>query len=351
MTMHSENSMASSERKKVLSKLIATRDIIKSKFKKAYTDRVKRESKLGEIMKPVAKLFADEFIKKGAEKKDKNEAKDNVNVSKEFKTPFKPKRLVTSTPKSILRKRHGASALRRYNKSGNRKNSASNEFIDADGTLFHSLESSEIDETPILSSDKRIKNRNRNRKKDSIGEYTYEVDRDDDSNHNYSKSPPDNMTVYGYKTHKSTGVMEPMSIKWNKLPLHARQQWLRDRAAISAAQKSREKSVEVIEDEDLVEEIETAASNKKEPPIFSPKTRSQKRAQSVGHGLNKNKSIDINFIPYNKNDHIIYEYFDDPNELCDRLRLLVSSKMAGNTNHMQEVNSIIEELRELKYIG
>lgn len=66
-----------------------------------------------------------------------------------------------------------------------------------------------------------------------------------------------------------------------------------------------------------------------------------------GAGLGRNgKLVDFNFIPYNINDHSIY----DPNELCDRLRLLLSSRWADNTSHMQEINSIIEELRELGYI-
>lgn len=56
------------------------------------------------------------------------------------------------------------------------------------------------------------------------------------------------------------------------------------------------------------------------------------------------RSLERKFIPYAEN--IVYEYYDDPNELCQRLRLLVSSKSAGNSNHDQEINSIIEELRE-----
>lgn len=56
------------------------------------------------------------------------------------------------------------------------------------------------------------------------------------------------------------------------------------------------------------------------------------------------RRIKYDFIPYNPN--IVYEYYDDPNELCDRLKLLVASKGAGNTNHSQEINSIVEELRE-----
>ncbi|KAJ2937565.1 hypothetical protein O0L34_g12962 [Tuta absoluta] len=41
-----------------------------------------------------------------------------------------------------------------------------------------------------------------------------------------------------------------------------------------------------------------------------------------------------------------YVYWDDANELVDRLRLLYASQMAGNTGHENEINSIIEELIE-----
>lgn len=39
-------------------------------------------------------------------------------------------------------------------------------------------------------------------------------------------------------------------------------------------------------------------------------------------------------------------YFDDINELCERLKLLIASQHAGNTNHTNEIASILEELRE-----
>lgn len=79
-----------------------------------------------------------------------------------------------------------------------------------------------------------------------------------------------------------------------------------------------------------------------------PASKSRSR---TGEGLKKNrKLIDFDFIPYDKNNRIIFEYFDDANELCERLKLLISSRMAGNTNHMHEIASIIEELRELDLI-
>ena len=45
-----------------------------------------------------------------------------------------------------------------------------------------------------------------------------------------------------------------------------------------------------------------------------------------------------------------YKYWDDPNELVDRLRLLVAERSAGNNNHDNEIQAIIEELREAKII-
>lgn len=41
-----------------------------------------------------------------------------------------------------------------------------------------------------------------------------------------------------------------------------------------------------------------------------------------------------------------YVYWDDPNELIERLKILIASKDAGNTSHNNEIISIIEELKE-----
>lgn len=76
-------------------------------------------------------------------------------------------------------------------------------------------------------------------------------------------------------------------------------------------------------------------------------TSSLERRMNILKPKNKSKTggnIDSRFISYN--NRIDYIYFDDPNELCDRLKLLISSKASGNTNHQREINSIIEELRE-----
>lgn len=60
------------------------------------------------------------------------------------------------------------------------------------------------------------------------------------------------------------------------------------------------------------------------------------------------KLIKPKFMILNKN--INYTYWDDANELVDRLRLLVSSRSAGHTAHNNEILSIIDELQEANII-
>lgn len=53
------------------------------------------------------------------------------------------------------------------------------------------------------------------------------------------------------------------------------------------------------------------------------------------------------FVPTQKREYV---FWDDPNELVERLALLVASRDAGNTGVQREILSIEEELREAGYI-
>lgn len=50
-------------------------------------------------------------------------------------------------------------------------------------------------------------------------------------------------------------------------------------------------------------------------------------------------------------ENVDYVYWDDPNELVERLKLLLASRDAGNTGLENEIISIIEELRENSIIS
>ncbi|XP_057324649.1 uncharacterized protein LOC130667175 [Microplitis mediator] len=62
--------------------------------------------------------------------------------------------------------------------------------------------------------------------------------------------------------------------------------------------------------------------------------------------LSKGKGLLDFMIAKKKKSCMDYVYWDDPNELVDRLRLLMVSQAAGNPSHTNEIISIIEELRE-----
>lgn len=52
----------------------------------------------------------------------------------------------------------------------------------------------------------------------------------------------------------------------------------------------------------------------------------------------------------NNNIPLEYVYWDDPNELVERLKLLVASQEAGNNSHQNEIIAIINELKEANII-
>lgn len=81
-------------------------------------------------------------------------------------------------------------------------------------------------------------------------------------------------------------------------------------------------------------------------PLFDqkPKTRSKSYHTPPKSGSGMNTAV------YNEKP-IEYVYWDDVNELVDRLRLLMASKSAGNTDSQDnEILSIISELREIGVI-
>lgn len=62
------------------------------------------------------------------------------------------------------------------------------------------------------------------------------------------------------------------------------------------------------------------------------------------------KSLQTNYVQLLSDKRIDYKYWDDANELVDRLRLLIASQAAGHSGHNNEIIAIIEELREANVI-
>ena len=89
------------------------------------------------------------------------------------------------------------------------------------------------------------------------------------------------------------------------------------------------------------EVIQKQTSNRYKTYIapFISDTPSRKRA-SLGKGLPQYQIA-------RRDTRMDYVYWDDPNELVDRLCLLLAERSAGNPSHINEIVLIIEELREV----
>lgn len=99
-------------------------------------------------------------------------------------------------------------------------------------------------------------------------------------------------------------------------------------------------------------EVNRDKSNPKYDKVISKLfPTSQRRANAKkGDGLKKPQTKYKSLNGKSIDDGFNYVYWDDPNELVNRLRLLTASQAAGHTGHDNEIISIIEELREAKII-
>ncbi|XP_071056537.1 uncharacterized protein [Onthophagus taurus] len=80
------------------------------------------------------------------------------------------------------------------------------------------------------------------------------------------------------------------------------------------------------------------ASNRSEKYIKIIKPLFSSAGETAGSGLEVNSN------------RIQYKYWDDVNELVDRLRLLHASYAAGNNSHRNKIAYIVEELKEINVI-
>lgn len=355
-----QSTSESSSKKQVLSDLVEARNAIKSKFKKAYEERISLEKGVKQLMKPVLSSFG-EFQNKSLKK---NHDKISYTTPKtSTKTGFRKKKSTYETDSM-------GSSTDVITPTRSRRSRKANQ------TPFDSS-SSQSDlsfATPLTGTIKKTQKKKEPQPDDEYSQYEYIIDQDDDRVDNYSKIPENNVKVYGSKIHKVTNKTIPIVMKFKKLPQYAQKQWIEERRTRYRKGKrssdldtnrrlqfdTRDNDVSNSDtdacsdtDADTVAENdedqnETIAVNRGRRVIRKP------NLYGSGNGLSKkNKPFDFNFIPYNSKEKIIYNYFDDPNELCSRLQLLISSRNAGNNsiNHIHEISSIIEELRELGHIA
>lgn len=97
---------------------------------------------------------------------------------------------------------------------------------------------------------------------------------------------------------------------------------------------------------DIIRNPKNQKYNKIISELFPVNNRKTRKGGSLKKPQTKYKMLNGK----NASNSLEYVYWDDPNELVDRLRLLTASQTAGHTGHNNEIISIIEELREAKII-
>lgn len=256
---------------------------------------MKRERKITELIKPITSTITKEIE---AKKQTATEPSPFRSARKTEPSPFKPTRLYTSTPKGILRNYYNKRI-----KSASKRNNT-DDFSDAES--YHTII-------------------------------------DDDVNDSKTDAKPKSSTKSSVRKSKSKSVSPSSSL--NVRPLISKLTPIPSRRISVGAREinSLRRDSKYIISKDDSDEIDEEGKTSR---------RKRKTRTKTGDGIKTNaKSIDFDFIPYNVNDRIVYEYFNDANQLCDRLKLLLASKRAGNSNHIPEINSIITELRVLGCIA
>lgn len=363
------SSSNSLNKKQVLSGLIEARKAIKSKFKKAYEERASLERGVKQVMKPVLTTFG-EFQKKNLEKSSENTLK-NQSRNVKFASEKFPR-------KSLKKKRVMSDNEANYSRRGQKLDYETDYYTSDSGMRFS---------TPFTTMKKQTG-------KENPEDFSYQVKSDNDDRQNYGIFPPANVRVFGTKTNKFSGEVSPLNIKFKHLPLKVQKQWSSERkkqkdksnrSTASDANRMLDYSsgddgnisdTDTLRNSDSNDDHGNSSSSAHDEEIQDdviPKSTvaggkgtrkaalatieklstSKIKGKKAGGGMKKplKSKFDFNFVPF-QNRKVVYTYFDDVNELCSRLQLLIASRSAGNSNisHIHEISSIIEELRELGHI-
>lgn len=398
----------SPERRRVLSELTSTRNTIKKKFKQAFLDRTKLERESNKVFKPIITSIEklkpkekDLKVKKAKierERQSTSNPSSFVNASIGQQQPTRRSIQLTPSRLHLPSTSHAAeqSTPLEAIPSDDEDSENENEYESGNSDVDDNFKTANFDKTAISTSTPRKSNQNKRRlafesavkkldsKRACIGtskksqaariprriqrrnrlggidenKFTYKVVADYQNLDRYDKPLGDNAPVNVKQTSIYSGKEKILKTLWKNVPKNTQNNWLKHRKIVyesfrNALQRQNENmDIDITPKKKAVKRTSSISHKKgskqrrENDPSFIDYEEQEDEIMN-GAGV---RPLDFSFIPYNADNRIVYEYFDDPNELCDRLKLLLSSKMAGNTNHIQEMNSIVEELRELGYI-
>lgn len=322
--------------KRLKSSLIQTRNTIANKFRKLHRNQMMREKKLQNEYAPITdsiKKLIETKENVSSEKSRLHKNEDESNIKTELNEDIEDEfDLMTFETPSKWDSKSGLSDSKSNVRSSNVRNADRQHFFEAHDVVtrddVYSLENRK--EAKRVNA---IANRKKHRSKlsDDLRQYKEEEavnTRNMNSIREVEQMNEDNSNdKYEIEDYVIPSKVKP-SRKTSEKVVISPEDFDEDGYYVGLATKRR--AIEV---------------KKKELKLVRPRTTRQKKRDKDSLKLvHSGKCLQRKFIPYNEN--IVYEYYGNPNELCERLKLLIASKSVGNTNHDQEINSIIEELRE-----
>lgn len=353
MVKESPSSLAFSSpmKRKLLADLTTARATVKNKFKKAYMERMRRERELDKIFKPVTKKLASLTTDK-KKKKKKGSAGEKKNEEEEESDAAAGNSSSDGSyyDDSLSDSAFDSSQFKTTNQEPHTPKSSSKRL-----SLLRPTPGSNIKWSPGLGTPKsnaRLWGKDWRRsvlsdllQQNQAVTTPFTPLRDTPATRKSILNPN---TPTPSATNRSTNMrlMEPAAApstityrrkEKKKLPLELK------RLNTSLNHISMTPSSSKLRNVDMRGQFRHVYGDSLKSPSSSSKSKSSPPPPPP-------PPLESNFVPYTRNSRIVYEYFDDPNELCERLRLLTASRAAGNTNHAQEINSIVEELRELGHI-
>lgn len=314
-------------KRKLLTELTTAQHNVKKKFKKAYMERMKREREMDKVFKPITKKIA---ALTGGRKKKRSHGKSSNSGETNGKRSDDDEDGVDNDQSYYDDKLHDSAFESSQFRAGKASEDDDYDFETTTPSMFNTA----IVKSPLLSWRGNITPKNLNKRfgEDWRGSVLKNLLR---QNH----SPTTAYTPLPKTDQTRKSILNPETPNVSML-MELEQQQQRKTHKGNKNKNIDRRALEIKRlDSNLINIDMTPSSSK-----FRSVGKRGAFRETYG------QSIDSNFIPYTANDRIVYEYFDDPNELCERLRLLSASRAAGNTNHAQEINSILEELRELGHI-
>lgn len=315
----------------LLKKLVKTRSILKRKFRSLKIDENENEEKLKKKFKPITEPLK-EIIKCNKRHNDRHKEEEKSNNKIESSFAFKKffPEVGTSTPKRELHY-HGDDDDDDDVEEDDDDNNGASISENEDSTFNSAIDLRDVTDLSILQKMKLLdttygphKNIN-NVWKFGNSEIKITKEKIIIGNQNWALTPGLAELLF-FKEPKNYEPYELDIYKKILINTSAHKRKYNSSDQIKGTKSKKYKSI--------IKELFKNDSSL--PPIRTLRSQTQKKGSGMLMKLNN----------YKHN----YIYWNDPNELVDRLRLLLASEGAGHNNHRNEINSIIEELQEANII-